>query len=514
MAETQEPTVGVVLVNDLGLYRSQLFGPLTKLLLCPQRSSFLIGNRNYFYGGTTTVAPPKNPFPNNWRPPEYGKPFFLMSEGKVPAETMKVYNETYSQNGAFKRLADLGYLVVPDINMLCRHITSQNPLLQKRARLIMARDKVIIDMINMCLETEDDLTDKALCEDVVRRAFIALDHLRYIPIEHEINLDKAGLNRDYRQACSKGEESVYASIAKNVSEKLIKQGRACQSIPIPYQKGTEDEMIDAKTPVTKKVAHVTTPKDYFGTKLSDKPIFGIKDFKGMKFKPIYSKLSNRAVIYMTDEVKNDPRAPNLRSTMDPDLWEYMCYAQLDMAGKFEDTLAYRKDNGLPYNREVYLALQYFMLGMVRYSNFNFLIDFNELNRISLAEPEEARREMYTLIAAATQNINWTIIQNSNLKDTHPSLGRDLLLKTMNFTHAPEVKISDIDTYLLRYDFMRDKVLEGQSSTPWAPTPMEGLSAEKIKQSFSKIEKQCKSPESAKTSGFGDDHPLSIAMRGN
>ena len=54
---------------------------------------------------------------------------------------------------------------------------------------------------------------------------------------------------------------------------------------------------------TQDVVHIATPHDYFGEKLSDQPIFGIKDFGGLKFKPIRSAYNGRAVFYMTDNAE-------------------------------------------------------------------------------------------------------------------------------------------------------------------------------------------------------------------
>lgn len=241
---------------------------------------------------------------------------------------------------------------------------------------------------------------------------------------------------------------------------------------------------------TQEVAHIATPCDYFGDKISDKPIFGIKNFFGQEFKPIYSKSNNKAVFYMTDAVRFGDKAPMLKDTMPRDTWEYFRYAQLDMANKFEDTLAYREKMGIQTNKEVLYALQYLMLGMLRYSNFNFLIDFNELNRISLAPVEDARKELFMLIAAATENINWTIIKNSKLDDEYPTLGRELFFRALALTNTPPITIKDIDTYLYRYDFLRDEVLKSEASTPWAQVPYEGLDAHQFVGEFYQLEEKC------------------------
>ena len=236
--------------------------------------------------------------------------------------------------------------------------------------------------------------------------------------------------------------------------------------------------------------HITTPHQYFANTVGEQPIFGIKNFKGHKFLPIKSSYNNRAVFYMTDSVKNNKQGAQMKNTMPQDSWEYFRYAQLDMANKFEDTLAYREKMGIPCSKEVLFGLQYLMLGMLRYSNFNFIIDFNELNRISLAPEKQAREELFVLIAAATQNINWAIIQNSNLKDTHPTLGRDLFFEALALNNPPKITISDIDTYLYRYDFMRDEVLKSEACTPWEATPIQGLTAQKIIDDFSAIKNKC------------------------
>ena len=236
MADLPKSSVGVVLINGLGLYKSNMFGPLDKLLFCPQKTSFLIANKRYFYGGNDKITPPTTPFPNNYRPPEYGKPLLLIAEGKVPKNIAKAYVDTYSLDGPFGRIANLGYLCVPNIDLICQHITSTNPLLQKRALKVIARDKVVIDLINLCLDAEEDLTDPKMKEKVIDRVFFALDYLKYIPLEKEIKLDTKGLNREYRKEASKGDEGKYAEIGKSVSDGLIKLGRSYQDANVVHSK--------------------------------------------------------------------------------------------------------------------------------------------------------------------------------------------------------------------------------------------------------------------------------------
>ena len=148
----------------------------------------------------------------------------------------KAYMDTYSLDGPFGRIANLGYLCVPNIDLICQHITSTNPLLQKRALKVIARDKVVIDLINLCLDAEEDLTDPKMKEKVIDRVFFALDYLKYIPLEKEIKLDTKGLNREYRKEASKGDEGKYAEIGKSVSDGLIKLGRSYQDANVVHSK--------------------------------------------------------------------------------------------------------------------------------------------------------------------------------------------------------------------------------------------------------------------------------------
>lgn len=231
MAEKQKSNVGVVLVNSLGLYKSDMFAPLNKLQLSNKVNSFLVANSHYFYGGNDQVTPPEYPFPENYRPPEFGKPLFLISEGAVPKETAKMYLDTYSLEGPFGRIAKLGYLCTPDIELVCQYITSPNPLLQKRACMMMARDQVVIDLVNLALDVSEDVHDIKLQRSVIQRTFLAIDTLKYIPLERGIEVAKDLYDRDLRLSASGGSEQKYAQIARSIPEAIISEARQCQAAP-------------------------------------------------------------------------------------------------------------------------------------------------------------------------------------------------------------------------------------------------------------------------------------------
>lgn len=225
MAENQKSNVGVILVNSLGLYKSDLFAPLHKLQLSQNQNSFLIGNKHYFYNGNDRIGEPLQPFPENYRPPEYGKPLFLIEEGQVPGKTAQKYMSVYSMSGKFGTIAKLGYLCVPDIELVCQYLTSKNPLLQRRAQLMLDRDKVVIDLLYMALETSRDLQPE-YSKEVVQRVFAAIDYLKYIPLEKEISLSQTGLNRASRK---KLPDIEYKNVAYTVANSVIVQARKYQT---------------------------------------------------------------------------------------------------------------------------------------------------------------------------------------------------------------------------------------------------------------------------------------------
>lgn len=194
--------------------------------------SFLITNVQYFHNTNSRLNPPKQPFDNNWRPPEYGKPLMLIAEKQVPENLAKMYLDTYSLDGKFGKLVEPGYLCVPDIEKICRYLTSSNPVFQKRAMLIMQRDKTVIDLACAALEVQKDIKDKALREKTTSAIFFALiDGLRSAPLEYKFNLPKVLTDRSERVRQAGGKEQKYAEIMQNASKQVYDEGRAQANSP-------------------------------------------------------------------------------------------------------------------------------------------------------------------------------------------------------------------------------------------------------------------------------------------
>ncbi len=248
---------------------------------------------------------------------------------------------------------------------------------------------------------------------------------------------------------------------------------------------------DKKNQIVQDVVHITKPYDYFGTEIKDQPIFGTKDAQQLGFVPLESAGLKNPIFYMPAKMRDDSQGRTLENFLNRDQWEYLRYAQLDMAGKFEDTLAYREKMGITTDRTLLLGLQYFMLGMLCYSNFNFLIDFNELNRISLKPTSEALKDLYLLNATAMQNLNWIIVEKSTLKSTNPLLGKQLFFDSLKLKNPPEYTAKIGNDYLHRYVYLRDKVLSNQASTPWSYQPYETeLTAQTLKKELYEMQSSC------------------------
>lgn len=231
MAEKQKSNVGVVLVNNLGSYNKRYFYPLQRIMGHAEDLSFLIANLRYFSNTNDTLEPPKQLFDNDWRPPEYGKPLFLIKEGEIPENLAKMYLDIYSLDGKFGKLVDLGYLCVPDIDKICQYLTSGSPFMQKRAIMMMQRDKTVIDLAYTALEVQSDIKDKTLREKTTRSIFYALiDGLRDAPISYKFELPKVLTDRQERLKLAGGDEQKYALITQESAKEVFKEGRRQASI--------------------------------------------------------------------------------------------------------------------------------------------------------------------------------------------------------------------------------------------------------------------------------------------
>ncbi len=235
MAETKKSNVGVVLVNDLGLYNTRFFIPLQRLQGKREDMSFLIINLQYVNNTNSKLTPPKEPFDNNWRPPEYGKPLFLIKENRVPAKLAKLYLDTYSLDGKFGKIADLGYICVPDIEKVCKYISSPNPIIQRQAAQILERDKTVIDLLYTALELQDDIQDQKLREKTTQSIFLALvDGLKGAPLSHKFDLPKVLTSRTERLKLAQGSEQKYAEITQTAAKNVFLEGRSL-AYPQPSQ---------------------------------------------------------------------------------------------------------------------------------------------------------------------------------------------------------------------------------------------------------------------------------------
>ncbi len=229
MTEKERLKVGVVLINDLGLY-SSTFLPMKIIQGTREDVSFLIANSQYFNNnGTTSIAPPP-PFENNWRPPEYGKPLYYIKEKRVPEKLAKAYMETYSLDGKFAEITDLGYLCVPDIEKVCKYLTSTNPIMQRQALQIMHRDKTVIDLIYAALEVSRDLTDTPLRENLVKKIFWTITNgFKKVPLTYRFNLPPELTDRSLRLKKSNRDEPHYAEIMDKAITEVCDEAKSARN---------------------------------------------------------------------------------------------------------------------------------------------------------------------------------------------------------------------------------------------------------------------------------------------
>lgn len=226
MAEKRQTNVGVVLINDLGLYTTKYFIPLQNIQGTHLDVSFLIANIHYFCNNNRSLTPPNMPFDNNWRPPEYGKPLYYIKEKRVPEKLARAYLDAYSLDGKFGKIAKLGYLCVPDIEKVCQYLTSKNTLVQRQALQILHRDKTVIDLLYSALEASEDLKNEQLRGDVIKSVCKTItEALNYAPLSHEFKLPAVVLDRGLRQKLANGDEQRYADLMQNAVMGVYHEGR-------------------------------------------------------------------------------------------------------------------------------------------------------------------------------------------------------------------------------------------------------------------------------------------------
>ena len=213
-----------------------------------------------------------------------------------------------------------------------------------------------------------------------------------------------------------------------------------------------------------KVYHISQPIRHFPDEVQNGQIFGIKNFYNLKLVPIKLECSGRAVVYTTEDMMNCPDAPLLKETLTRDQYEYFKTAQMEMSNKFLDTLAYRQVNHIITDGALLRALQYYIYSAFRY--FNYFIDFNELNRISLLPPKQALKELYPLYLAQRMNhFREEIARSVDKKDYMPK-AREWFLDSFKMKNPPEATPSYMGNYLMYYyDYVDNKINEDYYK-PW------------------------------------------------
>ena len=231
-----------------------------------------------------------------------------------------------------------------------------------------------------------------------------------------------------------------------------------------------------------EVWHMITPHKYFEEQVQDKPIFGIKNFYGHEFKPIKMAYSGRNVFYMLDEVRTNPRALNMKNIIKRDEWEYFHHAQLATISQLADTFEYRAKNDIGdiLTMRFMLSISYIIL---HYNNFNMIIDFNELNRISLLPKEEAEKELYPLFALAVQCQNWgLLLKSKDHKDKAP-LMRERIFECAAFKNPPRLKSNTAAQCHIKQEYYSVELCKSYRFTPWAPQEIENINFEDIEKEF-------------------------------
>ena len=261
-----------------------------------------------------------------------------------------------------------------------------------------------------------------------------------------------------------------------------------------------------------KVYHIPQPKKYFSDEIQNKPIFGISNFYNQKLIPLKLECSGRSVIYTTKEMQDRPDAPLLRDTVSKDEYEYFKMAQLEMANKFFDTIAYRQENGqynyLSNQEFVYLstALQHFIYASIKY--FDYFIDFNEMNRISLLPIDQAMKEFYPLFLAIRTCTYREVISRSLDKKDYMPKAREWFLDSLKMRNPPRTTAVYMNDYYEYYKQLNETTLRDNFYTPWDRRNDKVVDVKELEQTYKKLrypEPQQQTPKK----GFTTDEILEM-----
>lgn len=210
----KEKTIRMTFLASLGLYKNKPFTDIENIWASDATASFLTVNSCYFFAGCSNIAPPSifdsYKFPGEYLPVDHGRILYLIEEGQIPNEIAKEYLATYSLDGMYGRLADLGYLCVLNVHKLEKNLLTKNPNILKQTKLILRRDRLIIQLLNIALDAQQDLANSAYAGKIVSKSFSLINEVRDMPLDLEIPLNPKLLDRKQKLIDCEGNEAKYA----------------------------------------------------------------------------------------------------------------------------------------------------------------------------------------------------------------------------------------------------------------------------------------------------------------
>lgn len=244
--------LNVFMVSDNGLYDMPPFKHIEDMYCVNKPISFLIINSEYFYSGNKDILPPEKPYEVPYITPAYGKILYEINEGHVPQETAKEYLATYSLDGPFGKVADATYLCVPDIEKVLNYLTNKNPQIQRQGRLMLKRDRLIINLLALALDSQKNIKNKEYVEKITQKTFGIIQNMRYLPLEKIVECPEKLANteqllRESENSAEKYFEAVYSiqnNISKEINQKIAEAEKEENNKIQSNQNLKENESID------------------------------------------------------------------------------------------------------------------------------------------------------------------------------------------------------------------------------------------------------------------------------
>ena len=167
LEDKQFTKVNIYYVISSGLYSEPPFMAINEIAQSMWPLSFLTVNTAHFMPKNNDpgiISKPTQRLEKAFIPMDFGSILRFIENGKVPLKTAQAYIDTYSLDGKFGNLFEMGYLLAPNLDMLKEKLTSRNPQEQKYNQVALHFDGIIINITSDLIKAQNYIKDPNMCK--------------------------------------------------------------------------------------------------------------------------------------------------------------------------------------------------------------------------------------------------------------------------------------------------------------------------------------------------------------